>query len=317
MNKKKYYCRVTSVSYNCESWDDYTIDDVTYSSKIPLDKADALVAFYDPTQELLEFKGPKIWYTSEPSWHYHFNRHPIGKKLKATLNETEHLFYNNKNPKYRIPHYTYRSPLTFPRVSEVRPRALACVTNFGGRAWFLNNQIKIRNKMILSPEVDLYGSIKSWSNFRDFPAIWKKGAPKNFCGPAPGKSHHDIEFALFLSSYKVLVCLENCIEENYFTEKFVNAVRAGCIPIYHPHPSVKEKFLSGAKWVDPSDFNFSPKETIAYALSQNHSEYREINDKWIQSGVLNCTEESYKNTIIHAVLINKLLESNCLQMQNK
>ena len=304
--QKMYKCRITSSSLKCETWGEYTIDNITYSSEISLDEADALVAFYDPTQELIDFKGPKIWYTIEPSWHYHFNRHPIGKKLISLLDNTEHLYYKNECSDYRIPHTTYRAPLTLSRVSDVKNRALACVSNFGGKAWFINNKIKLRNRMILSPEVDLYGSVRSWSEFRDFPYLWKKGLPKNFCGAAPGKSHHDPEFVQFLSSYKVLVCLENCIEENYFTEKFVNAVRAGCIPIYHPHPSVKEEFLKNAKWVDPADFNFSPQKTIAYALAQNQIEYRDINDKWIKSGVLDCTEESYCNKVIHSVLKNKL-----------
>ncbi|WP_425499946.1 glycosyltransferase family 10 domain-containing protein [Fontisphaera persica] len=80
--------------------------------------------------------------------------------------------------------------------------------------------------------------------------------------------------------------MENSCEKYYFTEKFVNAVRAGCIPIYHPHSSVRNIFLKGARWVDPKDFNYSPKKTIAFALRQDINEYRKYNDAWLRSGML-------------------------------
>ena len=75
-----------------------------------------------------------------------------------------------------------------------------------------------------------------------FPATLAASRPANFRGKPTGLSDYDIEFIRFLSTCKVAVCLENCTEENYFTEKFVNAVRAGCIPVYHAHESVKCDF---------------------------------------------------------------------------
>jgi hypothetical protein len=43
-----------------------SIDDILYSPRVPLDKADALLALYDPSEELLVFDGPKLWFTIEP-----------------------------------------------------------------------------------------------------------------------------------------------------------------------------------------------------------------------------------------------------------
>jgi len=41
--------------------------------------------------------------------------------------------------------------------------------------------------------------------------------------------------------------------------KIVYAVRAGCIPVYHAHATVKTSFLSGARWIDPADFRVFTK----------------------------------------------------------
>jgi hypothetical protein len=60
--------------------------------------------------------------------------------------------------------------------------------------------------------------------------------------PTPGTSYYDDEHIRFLSAYKVAICLENCVEPYYFTEKFINAVRAACIPVYHAHATVKTPF---------------------------------------------------------------------------
>ena len=75
--------------------------------------------------------------------------------------------------------------------------------------------------------------------------------------------------------------MENCTEASYFTEKFVNAVRAGCIPVYHAHAPVKNSLLSGARWIDPAEFAFSSRRTIEFALNQDQDEFRSINDTWL------------------------------------
>ncbi len=279
-----------------------------YSPRVNLKEADGLVALYDPTEELLEFSGPKVWFTIEPKWHHHFHSHPIGKKLMRKLDESEHVFYGNPNPAYRVPHPTFRGPMTFPRQPVVREAAVACVSNYGGRLWFLKKHIWSRNRMILDPLVELYGNLDSWKRFRDFPRVWRRGLPLNHQGrSSPGNGYYSDEYLLFLSEFKVAVCLENCLEERYFTEKYVNAARAGCIPVYHAHPSVREMFLKGAKWVDPADFGFSPSKTIRYALEQDQAEFRRINDAWLLSGAVADTDDRDCIKKIHQILRRKLI----------
>ena len=102
------------------------------------------------------------------------------------------------------------------------------------------------------------------------------------------------------------MCLENCTEAYYFTEKFVYAVRAGCIPVYHAHATVKTSFLSGARWVDPADFAFSPRRTIDFALNQDQMEFRSINDAWLESGILADTDELKVVPKLHEIISGKL-----------
>jgi hypothetical protein len=76
----------------------------------------------------------------------------------------------------------------------------------------------------------------------------------------------------------------------YFTEKFVNAARAGCVPIYHAHPTVREGFLKGARWIDSADFKFDVFKTISAALDCNAQAYRERNWQWLSSEQVATTE---------------------------
>jgi hypothetical protein len=87
-----YKCRIVSQQFQASEWGDFTIDNVFYSPRLPLQDADALVVLYDPSEELLNFKGPKLWFTIEPSWHYHFRSHPVGRKLMRVLDNAEHIF---------------------------------------------------------------------------------------------------------------------------------------------------------------------------------------------------------------------------------
>ena len=129
--------------------------------------------------------------------------------------------------------------------------------------------------------IGIYGRSDSWKQFRHFPQLYKVGKPDNYRGDLPNSFQESS--LMFMSNYKVCVCLENSCEPYYFTEKFVNAVRAGCIPIYHAHFTIREQFLKDALWVDPANFNFNVEDTINYALKQDLAHYRQINDNWLTS----------------------------------
>lgn len=302
--KTEYRCRVVSQQFKADSWDDFRIGSILYSPRVPLEEADALLVLYDPSAELLAFTGPKLWFTMEPSWHPHFRSHPVGKRLVRELDATERAFYAHPDVKYRVPHPTYWGTLSRPRVASVRRAVVATVNNFGGRLWFLRSHFRLRNRMIMNRRVELFGEPKAWAQFRHFPKLWVRRPPDNYMGHAsPGL---DDERIRFLSAYKVALCLENCTEAHYFTEKFVNAVRAGCIPIYHADATVKTSFLSGAEWIDPADFGFSPRRVIDFALNQDQMEFRSINDAWLESGILANTDDLKVMPKLHEIISSKL-----------
>jgi Glycosyltransferase family 10 (fucosyltransferase) C-term len=165
--------------------------------------------------------------------------------------------------------------------------------------------------MILDRQVELFGKPEGWANFRHFPKLWIRRPPDNYTGhAAPGTDIYDDEHIRFLSGYKVAVCLENSVEPHYFTEKFVNAARAGCIPVYQAHPTVRNRFLSSAKWVDPADFDFSAERTIKFALVADQSAFREQNDDWLRSGVLAETDDGKTLSRLHMIVEAKLRQKD-------
>ena len=300
--QKGFKVRIASRSWHPGT---FTRDGILYSEAVPLEEADGLIGLYDPMEELLTFKGPKLWYSYEPQWHSHYRKDPVGKRLVKELTTAEWVYYANPDPRYRVPHITLASEITKVRSTSVRSHAAAVVANYGGRLWFLKNYIRLRNRMILCPLVELYGRPDNWDRFRHFPALWRREPPGNYVGEAPG-SHIDETFLAFLSGFKVCLCLENSCEPHYFTEKFVNAARAGCIPVYHAHPTVRERFLMDARWVDPADFDFSPRRTVDHALAQDIESFRQVNDRWLDSGVLDETTTAGFWNRICAIMREKL-----------
>ena len=165
--------------------------------------------------------------------------------------------------------------------------------------------------MILDRRVELFGQPDAWANFRHFPKLWIQRPPDNYAGKAsPSADVYSEENIRFLSGYKVAVCLENCTEPYYFTEKFVNAVRAGCIPVYHAHATVKNSLLSGARWVDPAEFGFSSRRTIEFALDQDQEKFRSINDIWLESGILADTDDLKVFGKLHEIVSAKLKDQD-------
>ena len=300
-----------SEQFEADSWADFQLDGVLYSPRVPLAKADALLVLYDPSDELLRFDGPKLWFTIEPSWHPHFHSDPVGKRLIRTLDVSERAYYAHPYATHRILHPTYSGSLSRPRMASVRHAAVATVNNFGGRLWFLKPHFRLRNRMILDSRVELFGKPEAWASFRHFPKLWIQRPPDNYAGKAsPSPEVYSEENIRFLSAYKVAVCLENCTEPHYFTEKLVNAVRGGCIPVYHAHATVKNRFLSGARWIDPAHFGFSPRRTIEFALEQDQTKFRSVNDAWLESGILSDTDDSTVFPKLHQIISAKLRAQN-------
>lgn len=72
-----------------------------------------------------------------------------------------------------------------------------------------------------------------------------------------------------MSRYKVCVCLENMNKSGYFTEKFLEAMVAGCIPVYRASADNRDTVLQGAVWFDPGDSRWPAEQAVQAALDED------------------------------------------------
>lgn len=251
--------------------------DTLFSASLPAAEADALLCDWAPSDELFAFPRRKAWYCCEPQRQFAGLFGGQGEAVRAKLRPGEFLFHNHPDPRFRVPHVTHIEPPTVNRNADRLERAVAVVSNFGGAPFRRPFDLRLRNAFATHPDVDLYGRA-SWRRYRR--GIFSfAGIPANHRGEIPGDWEESDKRNL-MARYKVAVCLESAQEENYFTEKFVEAVQAGCIPVYRAHASVRAAFLQGARWIDPGDGAEGVDAVLRRALAGRREEYAEANAAW-------------------------------------
>ena len=265
--------------------------DISFLPYMPNARGDGYLAYHAPTPHLLDFPGPRAWFSTEPATHRSF-------RSKEFLHYQRHrnqfgFLHHSPGADMFVPmltHYTLQ-----PQCRDVNARinaAVAVVSNHGGRFWRLKRGESLRNRFLLCDQVHLFGSDTAWSAFRRWP--WTSAAaPANYRGNWTA-SYLEAAHIDRLSTYRASLCLENSVTPNYFSEKFVNAVRAGCIPIYHAHPSVRAAYLQHAAFVDPADHNLNPTATLKAALALNRETVAAQNFRWLDG-------QSVQSTGHHAI----------------
>lgn len=257
-------------------------DEAIFDCELTAEKADALLCEWAPSDELFTFPRRKAWYCCEPQCQ--FQRLDGGRwpKLKKKLSEAEFLYHAHPDSRYRVPHMTHYESLRMNHKKDRKTRAIAIVSNHGGSPLFRHRDIAYRNALITDPRVDLFGRA-GWKTYR---AAWYRfpGAPANYQGEIQGDWPAE-QKRMLMSQYKVCVCLENMNEPGYFTEKFVEAVVAGCIPVFRAAVDIRETFLKGACWFDPGDAKHFGKEAIAAALEGNLEACQETNERWLNESI--------------------------------
>ena len=251
--------------------------DAFFSKDIPLEKADALICEWAPSSELFSFSRRKAWYCCEP-WALTRNFHGgIWPSVRARLAPSEFLCHNHSDERYRVPHHTHYEPLTANMRDDRVRKAVAVVSNHGGSPWRRNPGIAYRNRFVTNHLVDLFGR-RDWLAYRSR-RFGPTRPPSNYKGEIAGTTPLPDKLRL-MSDYIANVCMENVNEPYYFTEKFVEAARAGCVPVYRAH-STNARVLEGAVWIDPADHDDDPEATIRAALEANDTEIRERNAAWL------------------------------------
>ncbi len=273
---------------------------VLMSVDIEPDEADALLCAWAPSEELFEFPRRKAWYCCEPHCQFRQLGNRQWPAIRDRLLPGEFLWHGHSDPRYRTPHATHFGEVQVNGNHQRKERAIAIVSNHGGNPWRRHPHITYRNRFITHPMVDLFGR-SGWKHYRAG-RFSRPKPPLNYQGGLPGDWPANEKREL-MAQYQAAVCLENMNEPHYFTEKFVEAVCAGCVPIYKAHPTIKNTILQGAAWIDPTDYNDNPNEAIEAALSANRFEFTQANTHWLQnSGALKATHSDAIYTRIANIL---------------
>ena len=279
-------------------WQTYTeTDTAIFSRDMPVEKADALLCEWAPHPELFTFPRRKAWYCCEPQCQFIQMEGGAWPKMRAHLAPHEFLWHGHPDERYRVPHITHFEPLVMNKNQDRLEKAIAIVSNHGGSPSRRHPDIAYRNRIITDLRVDLYGR-SGWKRYR---AHWYSRAksPANYRGEIPGDWPAGEKREL-MSRYKVAICLENMNEPHYFTEKFVEAVVAGCIPVYRAHETILQKMLRGAQWIDPQEFDHSAPTAISMALSTRWDEVMNANDCWLKNStpLIETSAQSVFNRIV-------------------
>jgi hypothetical protein len=254
--------------------EEFKIGEYEFTTTKSSKEVDGMICWWEFTEEFLEFTGPKVFYCCEPSFFF-CGFQSTKRQLRRRISELrmdEFAWHYHPSPSMRVVHATGLEEFSD---SEERLKTAVAVLGNLGRPIFRNSGRQKRLRFILQSGCDVFGPRPAWENFQ-LGLFSKPGMPTNYRGECERSEKLQI-----ISKYHACICLENSSEPLYFTEKFPDAVRAGCIPIYHPHPSVKNHFLQGAVWVDPADYEFNGRETMAAALALDRVEVNEINKKWM------------------------------------
>lgn len=280
--------------------------DIAFLPYTPDARGDGYLAYHAPTPRLLNFPGPRAWFSTEPITHRSFR----SKEFLHYERHRQHFDFLHHSPGAdafvpMLTHYTLQPQF---RDENARINAtVAVVSNHGGHFWRLKRGERLRNRFLLCEEIQLFGSDKAWSAFRRWP--WTRAAaPANYRGNWTS-SYLEAAHIARLSTYRASLCLENSVTPNYFSEKFVNAVRAGCIPIYQAHPSVRATYLEGAAFVDPADYRLNPTATVKAALALNRETVAAQNFRWLDRHAVQSTG--------HRAIWTKIAEYFSAQFRNR
>jgi hypothetical protein len=122
-------------------------------------------------------------------------------------------------------------------LSHKTTKGAAVVSKFC--AFLYSHEVKLRNQFYdmlnAYKPVDALGKCRSG----------KRGKGDRFVRATKRATFHDLAVAKY-RGYKFVICFENSAHRGYVTEKIVNAMLAGAIPIYWGAPDISQHFNSRA-----------------------------------------------------------------------
>lgn len=236
------------------------------------EKVDCLLAQSYADHRFLNFKGPKVYYTLEPN----SNKERSTIELLKKINEDKHvLSFNDPSSISRLYYPSIRKRKSHIEqlhriMSNERTGFCAIINRYSENKNF--DLVHERNRYVEAfyPHIDIYGR-EPWEGENK----WNKYS--TYRGRCSNKRKT-------LLNYVFNLCFENSYEDGYISEKIIDSLMAGCIPIY---------WGGGAYLLDtiPSDCyvncrDLEPKQVLQRLLIMPHSEvitYREAGIKFLSS----------------------------------
>jgi len=110
----------------------------------------------------------------------------------------------------------------------------------------------------------------------------------------------------YISLYKFNFCPENSTFEGYITEKPIQAMVCGSIPVYYGPPDV-EKYLPKETFIDGTDFLYK-QDLLGYIKYMDENEYRQY--QFYMKKFLTTEQSKPFSSVTFAETIVKILEEN-------
>jgi hypothetical protein len=260
-----------------------------FSTAIEASDADALLCEWAPHPDLLTFGGPSAWFTAEPRTNPRIGvlAHADQRRFLTLLRPEQLLHHAHDDSRFRVPHMTHATPEPSGYTGPREPVAATVVSNYGGPIRNRGPDILLRNAFATAPGVALFGRRTKWKHYRARGLSWPR-LPRGFRGAVEDFTSEKVDL---LARFHTAICLENTCEPLYFSEKFVDGVRAGCVPVYRAHPTVRDGVLAGARWIDPRDHGLDVRRTLDAALSTDREAVAERNLAWLESETVRRTSE--------------------------
>jgi hypothetical protein len=153
----------------------------------------------------------------------------------------------------------YRNPFHLksilnPKSFEAWVRGKFKISSCSIKRYAINNQLHDKRLEAIDyfckkSLLDIYGP--NWDNLNNLPLRWRTILKDNIKKLSPMPC---IDKKRTISHYKFSICIENTIYPGYLTEKIIDSLVAGVIPIYLGDPNVK-KIIPHDIFIDIRDYN--------------------------------------------------------------
>ena len=215
---------------------------------------------------------------------FNFTTNPLKAKCSVVtiIQEPSWIFSNFKNPFLTTSDYVILHDLSlFPEAKNVQeyPSIMFYHDNVPFEFYIKENSLKRRKlSLIMSNKQMCNGHIKRLNFLR---TILESDLDVDIYGRGLKLTDTRYKGELVLKHtgllpYEFSICVENAVEKNYITEKFIDCVVCNTVPIYYGAPNIKDVYNKGGfEIIDIDDNNVI--ERIKEITDKGYLHYQQLN----------------------------------------